>query len=265
MLVVSPKYRRPLNSNQIRILELCYKFRFISVDLLAELLGKHRSSVYEGLYVLERQGYLGKRYDKTYRLQGKPASYYLVAKGIRYLRENTGLDQTTLRNFYKNKSMRQEHVDHCLNIFRIALTIKQQTKGKFDIFTKYDLNRESFPSPLPELFLQRKRKSDKPDYVLDVFEAGTPTWLLRKRITQHEDYANDSTYQYPNVLFVAGNQNTENRLFKLTYENYADFDYFITQQDTLLDSEEGKVWIDVKNSEEDEVIRVNLYHSHIRS
>lgn len=258
MLVASPKYRRPLNSNQVRVLELCYKFRFVSVNLLAELLGKHRSSVYEGLYVLERQRYIGKRYDKTYRLAGKPASYYLASKGIRYLRENTGLDQTTLRNFYKNKSMRQEHVDHCLNVFRIALTLKKQVGNRFSIYTKYTLNRESFPSPLPELFLERKGNSDKPDYVLDIFEAGTFTWILRKRIRQHEDYADESNYRYPNVLFVAGNQSTEHRLFKLTYENYADFDYLITQQELLLDSEDGTVWIDVKESEEDEIVRVRL-------
>lgn len=258
MLVAGPKYRRPLNSNQIKVLELCYKFRFVSVDLLAELLGKHRSSVYEGLYVLERQGYVGKRYDKTYRLAGKPASYYLASKGIRYLRENTELDQTTLRNFYKNKSMRQEHVDHCLNVFRIALTLKKQVGSRFNILPKYALNRESFPSPLPELFLQRKGSSDKPSYVLDIFEAGTFTWILRKRITQHEDYAEDSEYLYPNVLFVAGNQSTENRLFKLTYENYADFDYFTTQQELLLDSEDGKVWIDVGRSEEDVLVRAAL-------
>ncbi len=258
VLVASPKYRRPLNSNQIRVLELCYTFRFVSVDLLAELLGKHRSSVYEGLYVLERQGYIGKRYDKTYRLAGKPASYYLATKGIRYLRENTELDQTTLRNYYKNKSMRQEHIDHCLNIFRIALALKKQVGSRFNIFPRYTLNRESFPSPLPELFLERKGSSDKPSYVLDKFEAGTFTWILRKRMRQHEEYAEGSEYLYPDVLFVAGNQSTENSLFKLTYENYADFDYLITQQDLLLASEDGKVWIDMKESEEDELVRAGL-------
>lgn len=258
MLVASPKYRRPLNSNQVRVLELCYKFRFVSVNLLAELLGKHRSSVYEGLYVLERQGYIGKRYDKTYRLAGKPASYYLASKGIRYLRENTELDQTTLRNFYKNKSMRQEHVDHCLNIFRIALVLKKQVGSRFNIFPRYTLNRESFPSPLPELFLKRKGNSGKPDYILDIFEAGTPTWLLRKRIRQHEEHAKESTYLYPNVLFIARNRSTENRLFRLTYENYEDFNYFITQQDDLLNSTDGKVWIDMEESEADEIVRSAL-------
>ncbi len=154
--------------------------------------------------------------------------------------------------------MRQEHVDRRLYIFRIALTLKRQVGSKFHIFPKYALNRESFPSPLPELFLKRKGSSDKPDYVLDVFEAGTPSWLLRKRIRQHEEYANESTYLYPNVLFVAGNQSTENRLFKRTYDKYEDFDYLITQQELLLDSENGKVWIDMKNSEEDEILRTGL-------
>lgn len=257
VLVKSPKYRRPLNSNQVRLLSLCFKFRFVSVPLLAEWLGRDKSSIYEGLYVLEQQGYIGKRYDKTYRLAGRPASYYLASKGIRYLRENSGLDHTTLRNFYKNKNASTELVDHCLLVNNILLTLKRQTGNKFDIFTKYELDRKIAPMAPPDLYLQSK-KEDMPNYVLDIFAPGTYTWLLRKRIRQYQDYAGQDEYRIPDVLFVAQNQSTENRLFKLTYENYEEFRFLLTQQEILLNSRDGKVWIDMEEAEEDEVVRTRL-------
>lgn len=257
MLVQSPKYRRPLNSNQVRLLKLCFKFRFVSVDLLAEYLKKDRSTIYERLYVLEKQGYIGKFYNKTYRLLQKPATYYLATKGIRYLRENTGLDHTTLRNFYKNKNASPELVSHCLLVNSILLAFKRQTGKRFDIFTKYELDRRIAPMAPPDLYLQSK-KNGVPNYVLDIFVPGTFTWLLRKRIRQYQDYAGQDEYRVPDVLFVAQNQSTLSRLFKLTYENYEDFRFLLTQQESLLESKDGKVWVDMENSEEDEMVKIGL-------
>ena len=257
MLVKSPKYRRPLNNNQVKILKVLYKFRFVTSDVLAEYLGKDRSTIYESLYVLQKQSYIAKRYDPTYRIRQRPASYSLAASGIRYLRENTQLDQTTLRNFYKNKNLSEDQIDTYLHICTLCLTLKRQTSTQFDIFTKYELNREHSPRPLPLLFL-RNKSADKPDYVLDYFPAGTFSWLLTKRVRQYQYASEDSEYRTPDVLFVAGNASTEKRLFKLTYENYNDFRFLLTQQDLLLNNKDGSVWIDMEEAEEDEIVRVGL-------
>jgi len=258
VLVKNPKFRKGISDNQKYLLIVLYKFRFVTTDLVAEFISKDRSTIYESFYVLEKQAYIQKLYDSTYRLRQRPATYCLASKGIRFLRDNTDLDQTTLRNFYKNNKTRQEHIDHCLNVFTIFLSLKRQTGKKFDIFTKYELNREANLKPLPELYLKREGKSKKPDYLLDIMPASTFSWLIRKRIQQYEDFADDSEYLQPNVLLVAGNESTEKRLFKLLYENYADFKYFITQQQLLLNGKDGKVWIDVGESEEDEMVEVNL-------
>lgn len=229
----------------------------MSVDLLAEYLSKDRSTIYESLFVLENQGYVGKFYDKTYRLLQKPATYYLATTGIRYLRENTGLDHTTLRNFYKNKNATPKLIDHCLLVGEIMLTLKRQTMGKFDVFTKYELDRHIAPMAPPDLYLQSK-KDDAPNYVLDILAPGTFTWLLRKRIRQYQDYAGQDEYRIPDVLFVAQNASTEKRLFKQTYENYEEFRFLLTQQEILLNSRDGKVWIDMEEAEEDEIARTGL-------
>jgi hypothetical protein len=230
----------------------------VSVDLIAAQVNKHRSSVYESLYVLTSQGYIAKRYDKTYRLANKPSVYFLTAKGISYLLKNTDLDQTTLKNFYKNRNMSQEYIEDCLNIFKIALVIKRQTNEKFIVVTKFEFDKKLFPIPPPDLFLIRKGNSIKPDYILEIFKPGVFSWLLRKRIKQHEKYAENSEYLYPDILFVSQNQSTENRLFTMIYENYEDFNYYIAQQDQLFNSGDGKVWVDPNLSNEEEIVRSKL-------
>ncbi|MCA9348428.1 hypothetical protein KC867_03395, partial [Candidatus Saccharibacteria bacterium] len=97
-------------------------------------------------------------------------------------------------------------------------------------------------------------KSQKPDYILDIFPAGTMTWLLRKRLRQHQEAEEESDYIYPNVLLVASNASTERRLFKQVESAIQDFEFYITQEELLL-SGDRNVWIDLMESDEDEFVR----------
>ena len=276
MLVKNPKYHKRLSNIQVQLLLALFKFRFVSTDLLAEVLKKDRSTIYEGLYNLEKQGLVHKFHDKTYRRRGRPAIYCLAAGGIKYLKQHSELDQTTLKNFYKNKRIVTDEeervqeaaayttatasiVDKHLLVAQLFNRILALTGDTFHIHTKYELNRESLPKPPPELFLQRaNRKSSMPDYALDIFPAGTFGWLLRKRLQAHQEFAEDYQYRYPDVLLVAGNVSTEKRLFQQTYFAMQDFSFYVTRQGLLLCDNDGKIWIDVEESEEDEVVRVGL-------
>jgi predicted transcriptional regulator len=83
---VEPKYRRPLNNNQQDILRLLYKFRFSTSELIAKYLNKPNVKlVQKKLKLLEDRGYVAKRYDKSYKLRGKAARYYLTPKAARLL------------------------------------------------------------------------------------------------------------------------------------------------------------------------------------
>lgn len=260
MLVKEPKYRRLLSSNQIRLLYILFKFRFGTSDLIATLVKKDRSTVYESLRTLEQQGYIHKFHDKTFRLRGRPAVYTLAAKGIKYLHENSRVDHTTLRNFYKNKHIAVENeplVDQCLLVFRIFNVLKAQTGKTFSIYTKHELDNDDFVSPKPELWLRRQGKSQKPDYILDIFPAGTMTWLLRKRLRQHQEFFEEYEYPYPNVLLVAGNASTERRLFKQVECAIQDFEFYITEEELLL-SGNKKIWVYLMESDEVDFARVSL-------
>jgi predicted transcriptional regulator len=266
VLVVEPKYRKPLNIKQTRLLTLIYKFRFVSVPLLSQYVGKDKSSVYENLYILVKQGYINKNYDKTYRLRGRPASYYLDPKGIKYLRTNTEtaklVSETALRNMYKNKKMTEEHIDHCLTTMAVAFAINSQTNNSFELFTRYELtDSDFFLRPLPDLYLTRKKQNkakenESFDYTLDIFDATTPFWVLKKRLRAYQDHCDDAELEggqaYPYVLLVPHSERREEVLLELIENMLQDFELYTTTKDRLLNSTSPKVWRDAFEQEEDE-------------
>ena len=205
---------------------------------LAELWGRDRSSVYGNLFVLEGQGYLAKRYDKTYRLQGRPASYGLSAKGLRYLRDNTQLNQTVLRNMYKNKTISQDHIDHCLMTITVFSALQQQAKPAFDIYSRYEITELEFcPRPLPDLYLRREnpQAGRLSDYLLDIFGPQLPLWVMKKRIRAYQQACDESDLEhYPSVLLVAPNARAEKQLLRVTENLLDDFEIYTTTIERLL-------------------------------
>jgi hypothetical protein len=181
VLVPRPNYRRPLNVNQLKLLSLCYKFRFISAELTAKVQNKDRSTIYESLYVLEKQDYVVKRYDISYKLRGQPASYCLSAKGIHHLLTTHPeyFDLSSLRNQNRNSSYPDEKIKKCLGVFELYLALNNQTDKQFSIYTQYELDRSEYPYPLPLLKIENENEN-MPDYILDFIEAFTHSWRIRK-------------------------------------------------------------------------------------
>lgn len=86
-------HRSNLNPNQIHLLTLLYKFRFITPKLIAAYKKSSLSSTNHSLAVLMSRGYIERNFFSRYRIQGKAAEYYLSAKGIAYLRDAQQLDK----------------------------------------------------------------------------------------------------------------------------------------------------------------------------
>ena len=240
------------------MLKLCYKFRFISVPLLADYLARDKSSVYENLYVLEKQGYIAKRYDKTYKLRGRPASYCLIAKGIKFLKTQPEtkqlVNETVLRNMYKNRTISEEHVDHCLQVLASYVALNSQTNKTFNIFSKSELATSSFfPRPLPDLYLSRKQltANKQSDYMLDVFDATIPFFVYIKRLRAYQNHCDeaelDDGESYPYVLLIAPDDKTEQRLLKLIEGMLQDFDIYTTTLNRILapPNNNSAIWKDV--------------------
>ena len=255
MLVKSPKYRKPLHSNQIRLLNIIFKFRFVSVPLLAKYLSKDKSTIYEQLLTLSSQGYIRKNYDSSYQLPPRPASYALATKGIKFLRDNTDLSQTALRNMSKNGAASAALVERSLTTMSLCHQLTQQYPYKFDIYTKSEMSAvDELIRPLPDLMLRRRRNHPtKPEeYLLELLEPSVMSWLLRKRIRAHQELAEASEFQYPNVLLVATNDSTERRIMHILENCYDDFEFYATTIDRLA-TDDTAIWRQA--FEDDEVDR----------
>jgi hypothetical protein len=212
------KRRKKLNTEQLEVLELLYKFRFGSNDLFAQYFGKKdRSFVYKRLLILLEQGLVGKRFDSSYRLQGKPAAYYLTPEGARRLQTARGIE-VNIKVIYKDKSVSEQFVRYSLDLFTIYSQLRAQYGDSLKFFTKANLNREEydyFPHPLPDAYIRLEDKQ----FFLDVFHDDQPFFVVARRIKQYVDYDEEGDWavtetDLPVVLLVSESSGFAKKLQK---------------------------------------------------
>lgn len=231
--------RYKISPSQTAILQALLKYRFLNTDILAELLKKDRSTVYERLAVLVDQSYVVKKYDSNYRINRRSATYYLAPAGIRYLKSR-GLERTQIH--YKNKDFTEAQIDEYYRYPKFSLSVHRNYPQTFRTYSKYQLNPEDYLNPMPWL-LFAPDDEDAPELFLEYIPAGEQSWIIRKRINQHIDYADEEAeYRYPYLLLVAGNDNTEKRIIKMSTDLIWDSELFTTTEERLLSGEKN-IWL----------------------
>jgi len=160
-----PKYRKKLNQEQVAVLQMLYRFRFASNEQIAEFQDKPNSkAVQKRLKILEDQGLIAKHYDKSYKLKGKPAAYYLTPQGARAFVAHIPRkpdEPLNMKRLYKEKDVSEGFIKHCKNILDVYLALKAlyPEQGKLGYFTKSQLSYEKydfFPSPLQDAYIHIK-------------------------------------------------------------------------------------------------------------
>lgn len=245
--------RYKISSSQTSILHALLKYRFLTTDLLAELLKKDRSTIYERLAVLVDQEYVAKKYNSTYRIDRRSATYYLAPAGIRYLKSQ-GVERTQLH--YKNKDLTESQIDEYYRYPKFSLSIHRNYPKIFRTYTKYQLDPEDYLKPMPWLLLVPD-DDNAPELFMEYIPAGEQSWIIRKRINQHIDYADEAEYRYPYLLLIAGNDNTEKRIIKMSTDLIWDSELFTTTEERLLSGKKN-IWLIPMEVDEDEE---STYHS----
>lgn len=261
-----PKYRKRLNEEQIAVLQLLWRFRFASSEQLAKYQEKPNSkAVQKRLKILEDQELIAKRYDKSYKLQGKPAAYYLTPRGARALAANKPRkadEPINIKRIYKDKEASEGFIEHCKNVLDVYLALKalHPAQGKFDCFTKTQLSYEKYdfmPSPLQDACIRIKTSNGKLYFFFDIFEDTQPFFVLIRRIKKYLDYAGsgewsryDEDGELPTILLVVQNKSVHKRLRKrLAYElreSYEEVSFATTRLEHILKPEyKGQVWFPV--------------------
>ena len=102
-----------LNDKQIHTLLLVYKFRYMTADNLAKLRSVSHNSAYNALNILTEREYLGRKHNKTYRLQNKSARYYLTLKAVKHLQDPVfELDKAILATRRHEDKKSTSFIDH---------------------------------------------------------------------------------------------------------------------------------------------------------
>jgi hypothetical protein len=274
-----PKYRKKLNQEQAAVLQLLWRFRFASSEQIAKYQAKpNGKAVQKRLKILEDQGLVAKRYDKSYKLQGKPAAYYLTPHGARTLAANKPRkadEPINIKRIYKDKDSSESFIEHCKNVLNVYLALKAlyPAQGKFDYFTKSQLSYEKydfFPSPLQDACIRTKTSKGERYFFLDIFEDSQPFFVLIRRIKKYLDYADSGEWaRYdedgglpPTILLVAQNKSVHKRLRKRLAkelrESYEELTFATTRLEHILNPEyKGVVWfpIDDDGDEPDEPLK----------
>lgn len=231
--MLEQKHRKKLNAEQLEVLELLYKFRFGSNDLIAQYFGKKdRSFVFKRLSILLEQGLIGKRFDSSYRIQGKPAAYYLTPAGARALQERRKPDEDAINTkaIYKDKTVKEGFVRHCLDIFAIYNRLRAQHGDRFKFFTKASLNYERFdyfPQPLPDAYIRLRLGGEDKQFFLDIYYDSQPFFAAARKIKSYVDYAENGEWEetgtaLPVMLAICESPSLQKRLQKRIASNTND-------------------------------------------
>lgn len=250
-----------LNPKQVHVLKLVYKFRFVTSSLLMSYRNNsHRAVTNSLLKTLWAKGYLSRRYDKSFKFQGKGACYYLDGRGIAFLRDDPIAHEPVLHAYSWNDKADDSFIDKHLDTMKAYLALRESYPETFHIFTRYELGGyDFFPEPKPALYLNRITTAKTPpnEYMLDILPKGQ-FFLVKKRLEAVIEHFDEGEWEagsgtdYPAVLFVCPDAKTEQKLQRhaakvLDNAGIDDLKIFTANLKALQDSSQShkKIWSDV--------------------
>ena len=231
------KRQTKVNQNQLELLLLMYKFRFVTMPLLSKSRKISKVSIFKTMNILLDKQYVLKRYDKSYKLAGKPAQFALAKQAISLLKDHKGLSEKYLHSLYRNPGLSEQFANHCLEVYQAYLTLNQQYPDTFSIYTRAELvdYEDSYPEPLPDLVLKRKDSETTPKmYFLDILKE-SQLWLIKKCINAYIEHYESGDWEeeiYPTVLFVCEDSNVEKKV--LEYAEQAKDNAFIEDDELII-------------------------------
>lgn len=248
------KHRKKLNAEQLEVLELLYKFRFGSNDLFARHFGKKdRSFVFKRLSILLEQGLIGKRFESSYRIRGKPAAYYLTPDGARALQANKQNRTVNIKTIYKDGVVSEDFVEYCLDIFSIYCQLRSKHGDALHFFTKPQLAKyDYFSEFVPHAYIRLDSKAGEEDFFLEYMQSTKPFFTVTRKIKEYIEYADSGEWdagtdsKFPEILFICDKPSLQNRLLKKSASTLADagdeLNFFVTVKDSA-------IWFDLAEHE----------------
>lgn len=222
----SVKHRRKLNTEQILVLELLYRFRFGSNELFAWYFEKSdRSFVHRRLAILQELGFIGKRFEPSYRLRGRPVAYYLLPDGARMFNQcNDRGYEVNIKAIYKDGTVSERFIDHCLAVFTVysKLVDEYGEDEDMDFFSRAEqANYANFPKPLPDAYVRLWVDDNAKHFFIDVIDDDAHLLIdASKKIKRFIEYKKSGDWvlidkaPFPKIIFVCNTEQAAQKVQK---------------------------------------------------
>lgn len=230
-----------LTVKQRSILNLFYRFRFVTSEQLSKALNITKATTNKRLKLLLEQEYIGRKYD---RISREHAVYYLLPKGINELRKISKQKYLpeVLQNLRHDNEASSQFISHCLGMLDIYSALRSKFGEELQFFTKTQMAAISyFPKQLPDAHVQLG--SDHPKlFLLELLHSDRPFFLATRAIVRYIDYADKdewpTRYEFPKILLVCDSLALQKRLLKKMRHKIENLDnpelkFFITTLDQL--------------------------------
>jgi len=218
----SIKRNNKLSEKQINVLITIYRFRFITIPLLAKYNLVSNQSMAGSIKVLKEAGLVNKRYSSSYKLQGKAARYFLSPNAIKLFQDNNDINQHSLNLFYKTKLLSEEACDSHIQTLQTYLDYKAKLTSNYILKTKYELYKhEDQPDPPSDIYAQSNRKQ-QPDIFIEIHN-NSQAFIIQKRLTYLAEFIEDNYEdKQPKVLLITNKKDKKlERIIENINEEYS--------------------------------------------
>ena len=262
--------RLVLKKGQIAILEVLYGGRFCSCRLLADRLGiTSGSSLHEKLNVLMRHGFVDRRYDKSFRLRGMPAAYYVTPKGLRQLQLIHGRERVTdaiVKAGYRDRVVSQAFVNHTVRVCAYINQL-QHRYPLLEVLLRREMMLYSYvPANPPDAFLSLRvndgiRQFGIRRFFLDVVPKDMLPSTIRRRIAGYMSFFDNGGWdemnsELPKLLLLLEDTAMKRRLERIARAIRSRFDLddeieiYIAMAEDLLSGDTTAIWASIDEIDE---------------
>ena len=267
--------RLVLKKGQIAILEALYECRFCSCRLLADRLGiRSGSSLHEKLNVLMKHGFVDRRYDKSFRLRGMPAAYYVTPKGLRQLQLIHGRERVTdaiVKAGYRDRVVSQAFVNHTVRVCAYINQL-QHRYPSLEVLLRREMMLYSYvPANPPDAFLSLRvndgirqfgiRQFGIRKFFFDVVSKDMLPSTIRRRIAGYMSFFDNGGWdemnsELPKLLLLLEDPAMKRRLERAARAIRSRFDLddeieiYVAMAEDLLSGDTTAIWSSIDETSE---------------
>ncbi len=252
---------------------MLYWYRFCTSKQLARSFDKASSKVIQNkLQILEAQGLIGKRYDKSYKLAGRSAEYFITPKGARVL-EKAIPDSTNAwatKSLYKNKTVSDDFLKHCITVTETAQRLRAiyGDSKKLHILPKsYMAQCDYYPSWAPDLHIEVLGKGEAPTnhYFVDIWDGTKPFFVSVRKTRNYTNFKDSGDWQedepYPAIVAICEDERTQKKLNRqmkrILAEAWDDELVFATtnrQQLEVANKPTNRIWLKIETDHDPKLV-----------